>query len=103
MGPPLRMVVIGLAYPYDCHSLLESPTLLPPRSSGLCVSFSPTLQVLSRNGIVLRELLSSTNPIGLRAEEPFISDRALGNRGSLLFQDHRLGSVVAGNSHLILR
>jgi hypothetical protein len=60
-------------------------------------------QILSRDGIVLRELLGSTNPIGLRAEEPFISDRALGNCSSLLFQDHRLGSVVASNSHLILQ
>jgi len=67
------------------------------------MGFSPTLQLLSRFGIVLRELLGSTNQIRLRAEEMLIPDNTLGKRGSLLFQGHSLGSVGVGNGHLILR
>lgn len=67
------------------------------------MGFSQTFQILSRCGIVLRELPGSTDPIRLRAEEALVSDDALGKRGSLLPQVHSLASVVADNGHLILR
>ena len=67
------------------------------------MGFSSTFQILSRYGIVLRELQGSTDPVRLRAEEMLIPNSALGNRAGLLSQDHGLVSVVAGNGHMILR
>ena len=66
------------------------------------MGFSPTFQILSRDGIVLRELQGSTDPVRLRAEEMLIPNSALGNQAGLFPQDHGLISVVAGNVHLIL-
>ena len=54
------------------------------------MGFSQTFQILSRCGIVLRELLGSTDPVRLRAEEMLVPDGALGKRGSLLPQVHSL-------------
>lgn len=67
------------------------------------MGFSQTFQLLSRCGIVLREVPGSTDPVRLRAEEMLIPDGALGKRGSLLPKVHGLASVIADNGHLILR
>ena len=77
-------------------------TPLPSRFRRLFIGVSPTFQILSRYGIVLRELPGSTHPIGLRTEELFISYSTLGYRGSLLFEDHRLSSIVTDYGLLIL-
>ncbi len=63
---------------------------------------SPSFQILSRDGVVLRQLPGSTDPVRLRTEELFISYSTLGYRGSLLFEDHRLGSIVTDYGLLIL-
>jgi hypothetical protein len=100
IDPPIIVVVGLLLINTAAH---RSPTRLSSRSSGIRMGFSPTFQILSRYGIVLRELQGSTDPVRLRAEEMLIPNSALGNRAGLLPQNHGLVSVIAGNLHMILR
>jgi hypothetical protein len=78
IGPPLFIVVFGLPLLIIATASPRSPGSLLSRSSDLRMGFSQTFQILSRCGIVLRELPGATDPVRLRAEETLIPDGALG-------------------------